>query len=36
MRINPAFSLEKQKQLSVIAQPWRDRLYGDAAKAGLK
>ncbi len=36
MRINPAFSLEKQKQLSVIAQPMRDRLYGDAAKAGLK
>jgi adenylate cyclase len=36
MRINPTFSLEKQKQLSVIAQPMRDRLYGDAAKAGLK
>jgi adenylate cyclase len=36
VRINPAFSLEKQKQLSVIAQPMRDRLYGDAAKAGLK
>jgi adenylate cyclase len=36
MRINPAFSLERQKQLSVIAQPMRDRLYGDAAKAGLK
>jgi hypothetical protein len=36
LRINPGFSLEKQKKLSVISQPMRDRLYGDAAKAGLK
>ncbi len=36
MRINPGFSLERQKQISVIKGPMRDRLYGDMAKAGLK
>jgi hypothetical protein len=36
LRINPDFSLETQRKLSVIAQPMRDRLYDDAAKAGLK
>jgi adenylate cyclase len=36
LRINPEFSLEKQRKLSVISQPTRDRLYDDAAKAGLK
>jgi adenylate cyclase len=36
MRINPGFSLQRQKQISVIKGPMRDRLYGDMAKAGLK
>jgi adenylate cyclase len=36
MRINPGFSLARQKQISVIKGPMRDRLYGDMAKAGLK
>ncbi len=36
MRINPGFSLERQKQISVVKEPMRSRLYGDMAKAGLK
>jgi len=36
MRINPQFSLAAQKQISMIKEPLRDRLYGDMAKAGLK
>jgi TolB-like protein/Tfp pilus assembly protein PilF len=36
MRINPQFSLAVQKQTSVIEQPFRDRIYTDIAKAGLK
>ncbi len=36
MRINPGFSLEKQRENSVMKEPMRDRLFGDMAKAGLK
>jgi adenylate cyclase len=36
MRINPQFSLAAQKQMSPSQQAWRDRLYSDLAKAGLK
>src|SRR5713101_4824017 len=36
VRINPQFSLAVQKQTSVIEQPFRDRIYADIAKAGLK
>ena len=36
MRINPQFSLAAQKQTSVIEQPFRDRIYAEIAKAGLK
>jgi tetratricopeptide (TPR) repeat protein len=36
MRINPSFSLERQRQLSTLKGPMRDRIYGDMAKAGLK
>ena len=36
MRINPGFSLEKQRNNSVMKEPMRDRLFGDMAKAGLK
>jgi adenylate cyclase len=37
LRINPGFSLEKQKQVYVLVkEPMRDRLFGDMAKAGLK
>ena len=36
MRINPGFSLERQKQMSVVKGPMRERIYGDMAKAGLK
>ena len=36
MRINPGFSLERAKQMSVIKGPILDRIQGDMAKAGLK
>jgi tetratricopeptide (TPR) repeat protein len=36
MRINPQFSLAVQKQMASMRQPFRDRIYGDIAKAGLK
>jgi hypothetical protein len=36
MRINPQFSLAVQKQTSAMEQPFRDRIYADIAKAGLK
>ncbi len=36
MRINPGFSLERQKQSTPLREPLRDRYYGDMAKAGLK
>ncbi len=36
MRINPQFSSAAQKQMSIIKEPLRDRLYADMAKAGLK
>ena len=36
MRINPGFSLERQRQISTLKGTMRDRIYGDMAKAGLK
>jgi adenylate cyclase len=36
MRINPQFSLAVQKQTAAMEQPFRDRIYADIAKAGLK
>jgi lipopolysaccharide biosynthesis regulator YciM len=36
MRINPQFSLAAQKQMSLIKEPLRDRLYADIARTGLK
>jgi len=33
---DPQFSLAVQKQTSVMEQPFRDRIYADIAKAGLK
>ena len=36
MRINPQFSLAKQKQISLWKEPLRDRFYADIGKAGLK
>jgi hypothetical protein len=35
LRINPGFSLEKQKQGQPLKEPMRDWLFGDLAKAGL-
>jgi hypothetical protein len=36
MRINPQFSLTVQKEMAAMEQPFRDRIYADIAKAGLK
>jgi adenylate cyclase len=36
MRSNPQFSLAVQKQMAPMKQAFRDRFFGDMAKAGLK